>query len=241
MKKTFGQLIKKYRKNLRYSQEDVAKLLSLSRTTIADFERAAVKPPAFPLCEKLAFILNINEIEKQDFFHIAAIERLLPNDKNDKPFYSYLLGQEPSSTDIDTLNKNKIPIVEYPKEKITPPYANLTPTGYVSIEQAIATERFYGLYYKEETLVSDKTEFTDGDLIIIDPLFERLKSGSFVLVNIFGNVVIRQYEVLSIHDEVFFQFVPYPPTAEQPFFDPSVDKDKFEIYGKVVMALKMYG
>lgn len=236
-RRSFGELLIYYRKTrLKANQEELADRISMTREYISLMERGQ-KPPAFQICEKLATIFLLDDTERQEFYAAAALERLLESDKD---FYKVLgapqLHTKENEDAIAIKGGTKIPIFSYPKTRLIPPYEDKKPKQHILLSNVFASERYYGLFYKD-TYSTNEISLKTGDLVIIDPLFERLKTGDNVLVKLFDEVVIRQYSILQIDNRFEIQFLPFPPASTNSF-DFNKDKDKFEIFGKAVLAIK---
>lgn len=96
-----GENIKNYRSKLGYSQDDLAKYLDLTRTSIVNIEKGRQRPPLHAICEIASFLK-------------ISIEDLIPA-KDEKEQIDFLKSVKEN---IDLI-KSKYKEVSIDKEKIS--------------------------------------------------------------------------------------------------------------------------
>ncbi len=223
-KKGFGRLVSKYRKErLKENQDQMGEHLGKPREYISMIETGAIFP-TYEFCDKLAALFRLEDGERKEFYAAAAGERLI-NWKANTNFYKEVgepriifehnFEEMTRTTEEDDIIA--IPIFDYPDKKIAPPFEDHNPGKFIKLSNMFTSNNYYALFYRE-TYSTNELNFRAGDLIFIDPLFDRINSGDIVLVKIYDEVVFRRYSILQIEEEFKIQFLPFP-TAGQPYFD----------------------
>jgi transcriptional regulator with XRE-family HTH domain len=237
--KRFGTLVANYRKNrLGISQEQLAIKIKSNREYIASYE-GGLRSPSFDMCMHLSNIFKLTEKERGDFLR-AAVESKVKQSKNNEPFFSAVgkpsLVFNSKSNEEDTI-KN-IPIFNYPKKRIAPPFLDIIPESNFVISDITISDNCYAVLFKE-SFSTNENPFRIGDMLIIDPVFEMLQNGDWVLVEVHNEVSIKRYSLFQTEETFNVQFLPAPPATALDFFDFNKDNGKkFEIFGKVVLAIK---
>ena len=91
----------------------------------------------------------------------------------------------------------------------------------------------------KDSYTTNEIPFRIGDILIIDPLFEMLQKDDWVIVKINNEVSIKRYYLYQTEETFKAQFLPTPPAEELKIYNFNKDNgEKFEIFGKVVLAIK---
>lgn len=241
MNNEFGKLLKFYRERLNKKLYWVAQKLKKTKSYLSQIESGRTFPPGYDICIKLAKLFELNENETLEFLAAAVIGR---QQEKDKPFYDYIGPQyfeklTNRSLVSELKGRGIVPVFEYPKKKITPPYSEKEIISHINISEIVNSKSYYGIFYKKEAH-TESIGFSNNDLLIIDPIQDNLEQGDVVLVKIQNKVVIRKSDILKTSESTFVQFTPHL-VESMDLFDLKKDANKkFEIFGKVVLAIKKY-
>tara|TARA_B100000586_G_C20074949_1_gene412588 strand:+ start:210 stop:944 length:735 start_codon:yes stop_codon:yes gene_type:complete len=243
MATNFGKLLRKFRRLVGVKSAKVAEVLGVSRAYITTIENGKQPAPTFKKCEMLIKLLKLNEKEKLDFY-IAAFDSRSSNDtklfleeikrlmtiSNHEIHERFLYDKRVDKTTLDV----SIPLIEAPTKKVVPPYSKSHILKYISLSE-IMSGHYYAIYAKPVS--SDYFGYGDKDIILIDSLYQALSSGDLVYVKIGRKIQIQEYCLLQTNSQLFIQFMPHC-NKENLLFDPVIQKEQFEVLGKVILTLK---
>jgi transcriptional regulator with XRE-family HTH domain len=239
MENKFGKLLKFYRERTNKTLYFVAEKIKKTKSYLSQVESGRAFPPGYEICAKLVKLFKLTDNEKLEFMAAAVTGR---QQERDKPFYDELGAQyfeklTKRSLITELKGNTIIPVFEYPKKKIVPPYNEMETISHINISEIISSNGYYGIFYNKEAH-TESVGFSSQDLLIIDPLQELTQDGDIVLVRINNKVVVRKIDILKTSDSAFIQFTPHLAEAMD-LFDLKKDiNKKYEIFGKVVLAIK---
>lgn len=172
---TIGERIRKMRKNLNLTQQDLAKKLKdVSHVAVSQWESNTTKPNAENLYE-------LSTLFGCDFGWL-------------------LKGGEGETTNaklISDISCVQIPVLSYEdvlEFDFTHPVI-VTTGEYIMLDIKSSASTF-ALTLKGDSMSND---FLDGDTVIIDPL-EKPEPGEFVLAKVGGDILFRKYRVDSMNE-----------------------------------------
>lgn len=233
MQNQFGKLLHQFRARKNRSIAWIAEVIKGSSSLVSFIEAGKRSPFGFEECSRLADRLEMSEDEKDQFLATAAFEHL---SEKDLPFYHYF-GISDFSILIKNRKNRNIPIFEYPKQQVLPPYKNILPISFLNDKLPLEKPYFGVIYNEPEELDLD---FKKGDILILDPQFKTLNSGDFVLVKIGNRVIFRRYKEIGSGADAFCQFLPTVPTEEEQIFKASDIDTLYQILGKMAYSLRKY-
>lgn len=171
----FSELLTKYREKRGLSKVDLAQKINLSPGYIGNIENGHRPPPSLEHCNKISYILKLNEEEKELFLNAAVKEVVI--EKNQEWFNEVTPNQiAMSSPKGISIKEVKIPVVSMAKggEMDGVLFEELEPHDYTYIDFSgckavrISGNSMAPLAYNNQLVIySEEEEVRDGDLVFI--------------------------------------------------------------------------
>lgn len=166
---TIGDRIRKKRKDLNLTQQDLAKKLKdVSHVAISQWESNTTKPNA----ENLYELSNLFGCD-----------------------FGWLLkggdGESTNAKIIPNISAVKIPVLQYDDVREFDVAHPIMPIGEYIMTDIKTSVSTFALTLKGDSMAS---EFLDGDTILIDPL-EKPEPGEFILAKVGNDILFRKYRL----------------------------------------------
>ncbi|MFJ7831764.1 LexA family protein [Peribacillus sp. NPDC097284] len=209
-----GERIKKFRKERRMTQEELARILKVAPTSVSAWESGRNKP----LMDKLSLMATC--------FNIPLSE--LIEDSSSK---------ETDEVSFEFSNENKVRLIgvygNIPAGE--PNFAQEYIEAYMPTLHSMVDKNKEYFYLKVNGNSMNK-EFSDGSLILVEKT-NYLENGKI------GVVLVNGYDATVKKVNIDKDNITLIPSSTDPFYEEktyNIEKDHVRILGKVVQAIKMY-
>jgi len=162
----FGQILTFYRERAQLSKIDLARLLRVSHTYIINIEHGRSKAPSHDRLDQLSEIFRLSGKDKDEFYRIAAQERL-PTDAKD--YIHKYVERTPSPP-----GQRRIPVFDAACGKFIDWTDGSHPAGHYPETDLSDTRDPHGFYVRASGdsmtgRADDRRSIYDGDLLLVEP------------------------------------------------------------------------